>query len=163
MKRLTNCYVERRVVSERTKRASRYVHDAHPDVVRRVLDCADAVAADWDGESTASRDAVVVPLRRRLEAAGVWSQFPDVLAGAVEAAGESLSATPVAGPPYVTVTSRGPLLRATLADGRLLVSFPVFEVARGDSTRSLSDARRGASRYVRGATEPGDAVRVDLK
>lgn len=137
---------------EKTASVRAYVHESHPAVVQRILDCADAVVADWDGETSTSREAVVPPLRACLEASGVWSKFPTILAGAVETAGDSLSAPPVAAPPYVTVTSRGPLLRATISGGRLVVSFPVFSVVRGESNR-----------YARGATRPQDAVRVELK
>ncbi|WP_238398236.1 hypothetical protein [Halorussus salinus] len=123
--------------------------------VRTVLDCADAVAESWGSEATTDPAAVADPLRAALDAAGVWSRLPDLLVSAVDATGRSLSATPVAAPPYVTATSRGPMLRATLPDGRLVVSLRVFEIDR----TSASD---GSVRYVRGATTPEEAVRVEF-
>ncbi|WP_158059143.1 hypothetical protein [Halorussus halophilus] len=151
--------------SGNTARVREYVLDAHPDTVQCILDCADAVADDWEESTdsaafTTSRDAVVSPLRDHLESAGAWSRFPELLAGAVDAAGDSLSATPVAAPPYVTVTSRGPLLRATISTGRLVVSFPVFDVRRGSSTDCVAG---DSTRYVRGARTPKDAICVELK
>ncbi|USZ69932.1 hypothetical protein NGM10_16140 (plasmid) [Halorussus salilacus] len=132
-------------------RAEEYVLDAHTETVETVLRCADAVAADWDGPATARR-AVAGPLRRELESAGAWTRLPEVLAGAVEAAGFSLPAAPVAAPPYVAVTSRGPVLRATVSAGRLVVLLRAFEVERADSVR-----------YVRGPETPREAVCATLE
>lgn len=163
-------------VSDSAARAREFVLDAHRETVETVLRCADAVAAEWDepaaaeGEATAEggatadadrlvttdRGAVADPLRAELEARGIWGRLPDVLAGAVRAAGYSLSASPVADPPYVAATSRGPMLRATVPDGRLVVLLCVFEVER--------DGEDGSSvRYARGPTTPEDAVRVTFE
>ena len=131
--------------------AREYVLDEHGATVESVLRRADAVATDWEGDAARDRRAVVTPLRDELDAAGVLARLPDVLAGAVRAAGFSLPATPVAAPPYVVLTSRGPLLRATVADGRLVVALDAFAVEREETVR-----------YVRDATTPDDAVRVEL-
>ncbi|WP_238392176.1 hypothetical protein [Halorussus amylolyticus] len=134
------------------ERAREHVLDAHAGTVEIVLACADAVASEWPDGSATDRGAVADPLRRALEAADAWARLPDALAGAVRAAGFSLSAPPVAAPPYVAVTSRGPVLRATVPAGRLVVLLCTFDVERGDSTR-----------YVRGATTPDSAVRATFK
>ncbi|WP_168215867.1 hypothetical protein [Halorussus ruber] len=134
--------------------ARNHVLESNAETVEAVLECADSVAEEWDGEAATGRDAVADSLRAQLEAEEVWSQLPDVLAGAVRAAGGSLSATPVAAPPYVVATSRGPMLRATLDGGRLVVLFHVFDVADGDEA---------AIRYTRGATTPAEAVRAKFK
>lgn len=139
-------------VSDPATRAEEHVLDAHAGTVESVLRCADAVAADWDGPATTDRDAVAGPLRRELESAGAWARLPAVLAGAVEAAGFSLPATPVADPPYVAVTSRGPVLRATVSAGRLVVLLQAFGVERGETVR-----------YVRGPETPEAAVHATLK
>jgi len=62
-------------------------------------------------------------------------------ADAVEATGYDLRASPVAGPPYVVVTSCGPVLRATIDPGRLVIRFDAFEVVR-DSDPDRSSAYR---------------------
>lgn len=131
--------------------ARRYVLESHEETVETVLRCADAVAEEWDGDWTADRSAVADPLREELEAEGAWARLPDVLAGATRAAGYSLSASPVADPPYVAATSRGPMLRATAPAGRLVVLIRAFEVTREPT------------RYVRGATAPEAAVRTSFK
>ncbi|MFC4451757.1 hypothetical protein [Halorussus aquaticus] len=130
------------------------VLESHSRTVETVLRCADAVAETWGDDWTTDPAAVAGPLRAGLESAGAWTRLPDVLADAVRATGESLSAPPVAAPPYVTATSRGPVLRATLADGRLVVLLQTFEVERTRGTRP---------RYRRGPTTPADAVRATFK
>ena len=126
-----------------------YLLTEHRAVLDTASDCADAVAAGWDGESTTDRDAVTGPLEATLRRSGVLKQLPAVLAGAVDAAGYGLRAQPVPAPPYVVVTSTGPVLRATVSDGRLVVSLRLFEVER-----------EAGRRYVRGPREPERVVDV---
>lgn len=108
----------------------RYLRAERADVVAAVGDCADRVAREWDGTRTTDRAAVVAPLEDRLADRGLLDRLATVLAEAVEAAGYDLLATPVAAPPYVVVTSRGPILRATIDPGRLVVLLAAFEVVR---------------------------------
>lgn len=143
--------------------------DAHGDVVRGVVAVADAVAAAWDDPAasgdgsaaagddfvadpdfpaTADRAAVVEPLRAELRARGLLDRMPAVLADAADAAGYDLPAEPVAAPPYVVVTGRGPVLRGTVADGRLVVVLTVFRV------------ERDPVRYVRAGDDPAEVVEV---
>ena len=148
-------------------RARDYVLDAHAETVETVLRCADAVAETWPAKSVTDRSEVADPLRRELESAGAWARLPEVLAGAVDAAGFSLPATPVAASPYVAVTSKGPILRATVSDGRLVVLLQAFEVKRGDSESnpesSESQDSQGSPRYVRGPATPGESVQVSFE
>ncbi|EJN58869.1 hypothetical protein [Halogranum rubrum] len=126
-----------------------YLLTEHTDLLATASDCADAVVAGWDGKSTTDRDAVTGPLTATLRRSGVLDELPRVLAGAVDAAGYALRAQPVPAPPYVVVTSTGPVLRATLADGRLVISLRLFAVERGSEDIE--------QRYVRG---PQAAERV---
>lgn len=103
----------------------------HADVVAAVGESADAVERAAQGDAgdcfetgTALADAFESTLAER----GVLSRLPGVLVAAVEAAGGALSAAPVAAPPYVTVTGRGPVLRATLDGGRLVVELQAFRL-----------------------------------
>lgn len=125
--------------------------DDRRDWVERVLACADAVTAGWNGEWVAERERVVGPFQDVLERSAALDAAPAVLTECVRVAGGRLGAPPVAAPPYVVVTSRGPVLRATLADGRLVVRVDVFEVARTPT------------RYRRGATTPDEAVTVSWR
>jgi hypothetical protein len=131
----------------------------HGDVLEAVLACADGVAERWDGDATTDRDQVVGPLERALDRAGVTGRLPNVLADAVGVAGGTLRAEPVAAPPYVAVTSVGPVLRATLPGGRLVVTVRVFAVERG------SEGTDGAAgvRYTCGPGTAAEALAVEFR
>lgn len=122
-------------------------------LVEGVLACADRVAADWDCDGTTDRAAVVDPFESLLTASGLTETFPTLLAECVDRAGATLPARPVAAPPYVVVTSEGVVLRATLPDGRLVVTLRTFDVDRSGER----------PRYVRGPTEPESAVSVAFR
>ena len=127
--------------------AREHLLDTHRDLLEAVLACADVVAGSWDGGETTDRSAVVEPFEHALEHAGVEQRLPAVLVGAVEALGETLPAEPVAAPPYVAITSRGPVLRATLESGRLVVTIRAFDVEREPrALRPRRDERRGRAR-----------------
>lgn len=130
----------------------------HRGTLATVLDCADAVADGWErsrdaARVTTDRDAVVGPLRVAMERAGILQRCPAMLRGAVAAGGATLQGDPVAAPPYVTVTSRGLVLRGTLGDGegRLIVACEVFDVVRRPR------------RYVRGAATAEAALSVTVR
>lgn len=108
---------------------------SHADTIAEAFAAADAITTDWrtldDGRpATPDNDALVRSLRGKLDDCGVLETLPGVLAGAVDAAGYALPATPVPAPPYVVVTSTGPVLRGTVDDGRLVVEIDCFEVVR---------------------------------
>lgn len=119
-----------------------YLLDEHRPLVEAVLSCAEAVEGADD-------DRLGRYLEVCLRESGVHEQLPGVLAGAVAAAGEELRAQPVAGPPYVVVTGVGPVLRATLDAGRLVVTVETFE--------------KGPSGYVRAGTTPEEALVVEVR
>lgn len=130
----------------------------HRRTVEGVLSAADAVADGWDGEAAADRSAVVDPLRSELARRGLDDRLVVLLVDAVGAAGRELRADPVPAPPYLAVTSRGPVCRATLADGRLVVAVRAFRVERSGNEGSRSP-RRGA-RYVRDGDDPAGSLSV---
>jgi hypothetical protein len=134
--------------------AERRVRTNHAALLDGVAASADAVASTWpertlgpaDGSAavpaTTDRDRLVPPLRVLLAERGLLEACTAALVDAVDATGDELAATPVAAPPYVAVTSVGPVLRATLPAGRLVVTLGAFAVARPDD---------GPPVYVRGS------------
>jgi hypothetical protein len=125
--------------------AREHVEREYARILDAIESCADAVAASWDGNSTTDASALSDHLEAALRESDVLDALPGVLEAAVAAAGGELQADPVAAPPYVVVTSRGPVLRATLPAGRLVVTLAAFRV---------TDDRR----YVR--TDVGVDIRV---
>lgn len=130
-------------MNEAPSRLENRLITTHRDRVDETIACADAVADRWEQSWTTDRSALVPPLESELAQRGVLEHYPTVLSDLVTEAGDELPAQPVAAPPYVVVTSTGPLLRATVAAGRLLVAFRLFDVERGDGTRYV---RRGSDR-----------------
>jgi hypothetical protein len=129
-------------VPDAPERARAAVRENHAALVSAVAECADAVAASWNGDSATDREAVAPPLRAALGECGALVRAPAALANAADAADLALPAEPVAAPPYVVVTSRGLVLRATADDARLVVTLVAFAVER--------DAEADApTRYVR--------------
>lgn len=123
----------------------------HQDTLAGVVDAADAVAADHDGPA-ADAEGVTGPLSAALERRSLLEPLLAVLATAADAVGTDLPHEPAAAPPYLTVTSRGPVLRATTDAGRLVVVGGVFAVERsGESVR-----------YVRTGDRPAEVLTVEL-
>ncbi|WP_338727236.1 hypothetical protein [Haladaptatus sp. DJG-WS-42] len=130
----------------------RFLLDTHGETIAETLQCADAVSKAWDGETVTDRAQVVKPLRALLTKRGVLERYPTMLAEAVEAGGERMQASPVAAPPYVIVTSTGPVLRATLPGGRLVIRIEAFAVAR-----------HALPSYSRTKASSDDALSVDYR
>ncbi|MFC6731666.1 MULTISPECIES: hypothetical protein [unclassified Haladaptatus] len=124
----------------------------YSETIRETLRCADAVSEAWPDESVRDREHLVEPFRALLTDRGVLSTYPAMLATAVEAGGETMQAQPVAAPPYVVVTSTGPLLRATLPAGRLVIRIEAFDVVGS-----------GPPTYRRAKSSPDAALSVDYR
>lgn len=109
---------------------------AHAETVDATLDCAEAVSAAFetvvDGNpATGDSRALRANFRAAMERAGLVEELAGLLPDLVDAAGETMAAPPVASPPYVAVTSTGPVLRATLDEKRLVVRIEAFAVEDG--------------------------------
>lgn len=128
-------------MSHPVRAARRRIQANHASVIEGINACADSIADPWDTSRTTDREAVADGLRRALADAGILEALPGVLADAVDATGFELPADPVPGPPYVVVTSCGPVLRATIDPGRLVIRFDAFEVVR-DSVPTQPPAYR---------------------
>jgi hypothetical protein len=133
-----------------------------PETLAAVLEVADAVAAEWpelaDGRrATPDRDAIVPVFRAALDESGLLHALTGMLEAAARATGYELAAQPVPSPPYVAVTSTGPVLRATVADGRLVVNIDCFEVVR-----DVEIGNENGVAYARTAETPAAALSVSF-
>lgn len=136
-------------MSDPTGTVTERLRTAHRDVLAGVVAAAGAVVDGWDGETTSDRTAVVGPLRAALADADLLERFTDVLADCLRAIDREPPARIVPEPPYVAITSVGPVLRATLPDGRLVATLRAFVVDR-----------EAGVRYRRGPTDPEDVPEV---
>ena len=112
----------------------------HRETLAATIDAGETVAAAWPAETVSDGDAITGPLGALLDERALPPALLDVLATAVAATGGTLQADPVPAPPYFVVTSRGPVVRATLTDGRrLVVELELFGVDRRPTTYRFLD------------------------
>jgi hypothetical protein len=139
--------------------AADHVRDQYPELLASMAATADAVStrASTGGgpEGVAAGRVLRAAYRDALADAGLLGRLPGVLASTVHALGESLPDRVVPAPPYVTVTSLGVVLRATIDAGRLVVELHLFEPQDG-GYRALADGH--VSARLRRTTGP--AVRT---
>lgn len=112
----------------------------HRGTIADVCEAGRAVAASWPTPTVSGSDRVTEPLARQIDDAGLPEALLGVLETAVDATDHRMVGTPVPAPPYLVVTSRGPVCRATLDDGqRLVLLFELFAVDRRPRTYRFRD------------------------
>lgn len=115
----------------RLDRVRARVCSSHEAFVDAVATAGRVTASSWDDQTAATdRSAVVDRFESVLRETGTLSAAPAVLESAVDAAGGSLQAAPVASPPYIVVTGEGVVLRARTDVGRVVVTVAPFSVER---------------------------------
>lgn len=103
----------------------------HEEALRAIADCADTVVRSWDEHVTADPRLITDPLEGCLQETETLPELLDMLRSGVSAAGCTLPVDPVPAPPYLMITSLGPVLRGPTAGGRLVITITVFEVRDG--------------------------------
>lgn len=103
----------------------------HRDTVAAVVDAGTAVAEHVGGWPVTDPERVRQPLRTQLRRRDLLEPLVGLLGTGADALGAEVQGTPAPAPPYLAVTSRGPLCRATLDSGRrLVVECSLFAVER---------------------------------
>lgn len=124
----------------------------HRGTVDTVIDAGRAVVSSWSTDRVSDPDSITDPLETLLESTGVTADLVRLLHDGAETANTSVQGNPVPAPPYLIITSRGPLCRGTLADGsRLVVRLELFSV------------ERDPVEYVFTDPDPGDCLRIHHK
>jgi hypothetical protein len=114
-----------------TDQAEQAVLSRHRDTIEASIEIAQQVTATWPGDMVQDSAKVTAPLDDYLDAASLLPSLLELLYTAVDALDGQLQGRPVPAPPYLVVTSRGPLCRGTLTDGRrVIVRLDLFAVSR---------------------------------
>jgi hypothetical protein len=114
---------------EYVRHVRRRILDEHRDTVAAVVEAGAVVASGVDDWPVTDGDQIRRPLDAVLGDRGLDSPLLGLLGTGADALETEIEGQPVAAPPYLVVTSRGPLCRGTLADGeRLVVELSLFAV-----------------------------------
>ena len=128
------------------------IGDSHWETLAAAVDTGRTVARAWPDETVSDADAVAGPLERVLRERELPADLLAMLGTGAAAVDASIRGSPVPAPPYLAVTSRGPVCRATLSDGRRLVVEPV-----------LFEVERRPPRYRFADPDPEECLRVRLR
>lgn len=124
----------------------RWILDEHRSTVAATMSAADEIAPVAAGSTPRE------PLARAIERRDLPARYVQLLRGLQDRLGLEDGPRIVSGPPYVTTSSRGPVLRLPREDERLVITFAVFEVVQED----------GRS-YRRQGVTPADVVAVETR
>lgn len=113
-------------VSIETAHIADKLRATHSETIAVIGASADSVQNCLDA-SSANRDTVVGELKAELRRRNRYAVLPELLETAIQTIGLELPTEPVAAPPFVVITGRGPVLRAVFEAGRLIVRIRVFE------------------------------------
>lgn len=95
--------------------------ETYSQTITAVIDAGADVTAALATHPTDDAEAIRRPLDSLLRQRELLGQVLSMLDTGASAVGEQLQGAPVPAPPYLAVTSRGPVCRGTLSDGRRLV------------------------------------------
>lgn len=110
-------------------RVRRRLVATHRETLAATVDAGGAVARAWPADRVADAGAVRRPLETVLRERGLVTDLLDLLEAGAGVMDASIQGSPVPAPPYLAITSRGPLCRATLSGGdRLVVRVALFGV-----------------------------------
>jgi len=101
------------------------------ETVAAAVDAGRAVAGAIDEWPVEDPAAIRTRLSALVEERGLAAPLLGLVETGVTALGAAVDGSPVPAAPYLTITTRGPVCRAALSDGRrLVVTVGLFEVAR---------------------------------
>jgi hypothetical protein len=114
--------------------------EAHRETLQSVIDAGSSVATAWPGDTVQESGAVTEPLKHLLRERELAEDLLRLLRTGTAAIGETVQGTPIPAPPYLVVTSRGPICRGTISDGRrLVVLLELFTVRRAPTRYRFRD------------------------
>ena len=114
--------------------------ESHRETLQSVIDAGRSVATAWPTDDVQESGAVTEPLEHLLREQGLAADLLGLLQTGTAAMGETVQGKPIPAPPYLVITSRGPVCRGTLSDGRrLVVVLELFAVRRAPTRYQFRD------------------------
>ncbi|MFB6104805.1 MAG: hypothetical protein ABEJ57_06980 [Halobacteriaceae archaeon] len=110
---------------------ARAIRATHESVLAAVDRRGTEVTREWPADGLGDGRRAATDLDTAFRAEGILERLPPVLETAAATLGTAPVADPVAAPPYVVVTSRGPVLRATLPRWRVVLTLAVVTIETG--------------------------------
>jgi len=108
--------------------------------VSEVIDAGQTVADSWPNDTVTDAKAITEPLDRVLRTRGLYDELLALLRDGVASIDETIQGNPVPDIPYLSITSRGPICRATMAsDRRLVIVLELFTIDRDQSQYRFLD------------------------
>jgi hypothetical protein len=103
----------------------------HYETVSAVIDAGRSIETTVDDWPVSDPRVIREPLERLLRDWGLLEPLLEILESVADALDRAIEGKPVTSPPYLAVTSQGPVCRATLSDNRrLIVELVLFDVQR---------------------------------
>ena len=116
------------------------LREAHRETLQSVIDAGRSVATAWPTDVVQESGAVTEPLEHLLRERGLAEDLIEMLQTGTAAMDETVQGRPIPAPPYLVITSRGPVCRGTVSDGRrLVVVLELFAVRRAPTRYQFRD------------------------
>jgi hypothetical protein len=114
--------------------------EAHRETLQSVIDAGRSVATAWPTDGVQESGTVTEPLEHLLRERGLAADLLGMLQIGTAAMNDTVQGRPIPAPPYLVITSRGPICRGTLSDGRrLVVVLELFAVRRSPTRYRFRD------------------------
>lgn len=114
--------------------------ESHREILQSVIHAGRSVATAWPTDDVQESGAVTEPLEHLLREQGLAADLLGMLQTGTAVMGETVQGRPIPAPPYLVITSRGPICRGTLSDGRrLVVALELFAVRRSPTRYRFRD------------------------
>ncbi|MDT3433336.1 hypothetical protein [Haloarcula sp. 1CSR25-25] len=116
------------------------LRETHRETLQSVIDAGRSVATAWPTDVVQESGAVTEPLEHLLRERGLAEDLIEMLQTGTAAMDETVQGRPIPAPPYLVITSRGPVCRGTVSDGRrLVVVLELFAVRRAPTRYQFRD------------------------
>lgn len=118
-------------MSQPTVQIRDHILETHFDTLSAIIEAGSEVESFWESKTVNKGTAVSGPLKLVLKDRNLVEPLHQILASSTESLEAELVKNTVQDPPYLNITSRGPVLRAPLSTGnRLVITIVLFGVSR---------------------------------